>query len=82
MKYFTIIIQKTSDGTVANTIYSYDSEDEALEKLYSEMAYATNTKVLKSISVIVMGEDCHILKCDKWVNKAFIDSSLEIIEPQ
>lgn len=72
MKYFTIIIQKSADDTVANVIYAYDSEDDALEKLYSEMAYATNVKALKSISVMVMTENCYISKCEKWVNKAFM----------
>lgn len=68
MKYFTIIIQKAADDIVSNAIYAYDSEDEALEKLYSEMAYATNTKTLKSISVMVMTENCYISKCEKWEN--------------
>lgn len=77
MEYFTIVIQKMADDTIANAIYTYDTEDEALEKLYSEMAYATSVKALKSISVMVMTENCYIGKCEKWVNKALVEETAE-----
>lgn len=81
MKYFTIIIQKLADDTVANVIYAYDSEDAALEKLYSEMAYATNAKNLKGVNCLIMTENCSITKCEKWVNHSLVtDSVPEVTE--
>ena len=61
-----LITIQTVDGTVARSMLGYDTYENALSALYSTMASSTANPNLSSAVCILMSDDGHVDKCEKF----------------
>lgn len=54
------------EGTVARSILGYNTYEEALSALYSTMASSTANPNLSSAVCILMSDNGHVDKCEKF----------------
>lgn len=61
-----LITIQTVDGTVARSIGGYDKQEDALSALYSTMASSIANPNLSRAVCLIMSDDGHVDKCEKF----------------
>lgn len=72
--YYLISIQIMKDDTKAQSIFAYESQEEALSAYHSTMASNYLSETIKSCSCMVCNEICGVIKTEY---KIFDDPQLE-----
>lgn len=64
-----ITLQSLQNGTVARNLLAYGTNDAALSALYQSMRASIADTNIASVTCILMTDEGHISKCERWARE-------------
>ena len=71
-----LLITIKDSGEITRSLLSFETENEAVSRLYNELAYATasGSGIVKIVAEVIT-DDCYVKKCERWVKEGKTESA-------